>query len=721
MRDEVDRDLPPNVKWYLEQREKKDWFLQSGPFAERTRMPDSQGLRLVGKWGRGPANKVTGRDSLVFMSLGSEVAIFNAADGSNPRVIAEIQCRNMTGRVYLKDSFLFVGSQGPVEVYSIADPARPRFLCYAPVVGAELSIQDSLAYVLGIDSLFIYNVSNPANWQRVGATRDSGYSLNVADGFAYLADRWGLYVIDCTNPANPHRAGTLSGGVQVSTSWTENDYCYYTETYPSAAFVVASVADPYHPSELGRRTGIGGGDIYKIDFFVYLPGFQILDVSQPSSPTVICSLAVVGYLNGVWTRSPYSHGFVAAGYQGLTAININDPVHPFVDTTMAGAYSSIDVCVDSSFAYIANDLSGMKIVDLHVPSSPTEVGSYDSTGYAPIADAVRARDSLAYLTTHVWLPTGFRVIDVADPRNPTLSATARLFNPGRAMVVRDSLAYVAEDYKFEIFSIAQPRNPRLVGSCGLQDASYGMAVRDSFAYIANGNYFVVLSVANPASPRVVGSLRPPRGALDVAIMDTIAYVVCGDVYTVSIANPEAPYLVATCTIPQNARCIAVNGNTAFVGECPYTSMLRVFDISDPTALAQVGYYTMPDHVWRVVCESPYVYAACLGAGVCILETTSTSGVADESSIREAADGRLRVTALPNLVHDEIGLRIDSRETRAVIVKVTDVSGRKLIEARLPVAAGKARLVLPTGKMPPGVYFVTARCDNGETTTKVVRQ
>ena len=40
MRDEADRNLPPNVKWYLEQREKKDWFLQDGPFGDHGRLPE---------------------------------------------------------------------------------------------------------------------------------------------------------------------------------------------------------------------------------------------------------------------------------------------------------------------------------------------------------------------------------------------------------------------------------------------------------------------------------------------------------------------------------------------------------------------------------------------------------------------------------------------------------------------------------------------------------
>jgi hypothetical protein len=522
MRDEVDRDLPPNVKWYLEQREKKDWFLQPGPFAEWTRMPDSQGLRLVGKWGRGPANKVTGRDSLVFMSLGSEVAIFNAADGSNPRVIAEIQCRNMTGRVCLKDSLLFVGSQGPVEVYSVANPAQPRFISYGPVVAPEISVQDSLVYALGSDSLFIYNVTNPANWQRVGATRDSGYSLNVADGFAYLADRWGLYIVDCTDPTNPHRAGTLSGGVETRASCAEGSYCYYAETYPSDYLVIADVSDPYHPAEIGRLSGYSGFDIQKRDFYVYLPGFAIIDVSIPSSPTVISNLIFSGDKYGIWTRSPYSHSFVASAYEGLTVVDISDPVHPAVTTTIAGADEADDLSLVGTLACVANYQAGMKVVNVGDPALPMQIGSYDTTGHLPYARAVASRDSMACLAVIVTAATGFRVLDLSDPRHPVLAAVCEAWNPGRAISLRDSLAYVAEDYRLEIFSVANPRAPRLVGSCGLPNASGDLWLVDTLAYVTSLPTQII-NVSNPANPVAIGSIS--QSPLGICVQDTFAYLV----------------------------------------------------------------------------------------------------------------------------------------------------------------------------------------------------
>ncbi|UCG43722.1 MAG: hypothetical protein JSU73_03655, partial [candidate division WOR-3 bacterium] len=84
--------------------------------------PDSSGLRLVGKFGRGPSVEVTGKDSLVFLSLGSEVAIINMADPDNPEVLSEPQAMGIVTQAAVRDSFLYIGCAtglAGIEVWNI--------------------------------------------------------------------------------------------------------------------------------------------------------------------------------------------------------------------------------------------------------------------------------------------------------------------------------------------------------------------------------------------------------------------------------------------------------------------------------------------------------------------------------------------------------------------------------------------------------------------------
>jgi hypothetical protein len=715
MRDEADKGLPPWIQYY--DRLKGEPKL--GPLDQHLSEPESLNVKLVGKWGRGPAARVTGRDTLVYLALGSEVAIFNCVNAHNPTIVNEIQCRYVVDRPILEDSILYCVLQGGVEVFNIANPASPTKIKYLPITAVDMCINDTMAYTIDTDSFKAYRIVAPDSFQRLGACADSGYYIAADSGFAYLCDRWGLYVIDATDPTSPHQVSVVTG----AHTWAvlvDSGCCYYTTGGASdSSFQIADVSNPYAPYGVGSIAGIASYDLYKLSYFVYLPGYYILDVSTPNFPTEVGSTTYGG--NGVWTRSPFSYSFIAADYNGFATINITDPTHPALDTSVAAADWSYGVCTDGNWSYVANYYAGMRVLNDSNPGSPREVGAYDTAGPAPEAKCVVARDSFAYLGTDALGPTGFRVIDVSHKDNPV--PVAALYSPNFAggVVLRDSLVYYAIDLHFYVISIANPQNPRLVGSCGLPDNSYGLAVRDSLAYVANGNYLVVVNVANPANPDTIGSMRPPGGALDIALKDTFAFVASGRVNTVDIANPAAPYLVATCSIPTTAKCIALDGNLVYVGECPYSTMLRVFDISDPTALVQIGYRAMPSNVWRVQSSSPYVYAACLDGGVCIVETASTSGVAEASPVPQRPQA-FELTPNPASSYVNIRLEVTQNTSARNSVRFYDAAGRVVLDVPYVSDRGQQprsqRVDIST--LPDGCYFVAVEPTGQGRVQKVIK-
>jgi len=372
MREEADRNLPPWIQYYnrLKGQPKLSPWQQDEP--------ESLNVRLVGKWGRGPAARVTGKDSTVYLALGSEVAIFNATDGHNPRIINEVQCRFVVDNVILRDSVLYAVLQGGVEVFNVANPRSVTRIRYLPISAVDMCISDTMAYTIDADSFKAYRIVSPESLERLGACADSGYYLAADSGFAYACDRWGLYVIDATDPRNPHQA-TILTTAQAGAAWVDSGYCYYTELSASPeAFCVADVADPYHPAGIGRLTGIASYCLFKLSYFVYLPNYDIVDVSTPSVPSVVGSTGQGG--NGVWTRSWDTYSLVAADYSGLVAVDITDPVHPHVDTATLGADVAYDACVKDSLGYVADYHAGMKILSIGNPPAPLQVGSYDTVG-----------------------------------------------------------------------------------------------------------------------------------------------------------------------------------------------------------------------------------------------------------------------------------------------------------------------------------------------------
>jgi hypothetical protein len=709
--DEADRNLPPWIQYYNRLKGQP----RLSPWQQDE--PESLNVRMVGKWGRGPAARVTGKDSLVYLALGSEVAIFNAVDGHNPRIINEVQCRFVVDNVILRDTVLYAVLQGGVEVFNVANPRSVTRIRYLPISAVDMCINDSMAYTIDADSFKAYRIVSPESLERLGACADSGYYLAADSGFAYACDRWGLYVIDATDPRNPHQVSVLSGGTEARAAKVEGGYCYYSEMVTNAAFVVANVTDPYHPAEVGRLGGITAYDVSKLGFYVYLPGYQIVDVSIPSSPSVIGTVTPGGI--GVWTRSPFSHSFIAAGSDGLRTINVNDPVHPYVDTAVAAADISCDVAADAGRAYVANYHAGMKILNTGNPANPFQVGSYDTISEAPQVYTVKARDSFAYLACQWWLTGGFRVIDVSAPDNPTLVGSCRISDLGYASALRDSLVYVAEDYHLEIFSIANPRNPRLVGSCQLAYHAGGLFVKDTFAYVGNVAGIQVVDVKNPANPVLVASHGQLIGSYTLCILDTIAYIGGWDSLRIwNFKDPVNPSPISSAPVQGLGTGVVVVNGKAYVGGRRF----EVVDVTNPSAPRNEGYYVTPGWTNNVSYSEPYIYVACADGGVCIFDTTTVSGVAESRPVGVTKDNdQFWIRAFPNPAQNEVELQITPPQTRAVMVKIADVTGRKLIEARLPVAAGKAHFALPRGMMPSGVYFLTARCSTAKTTVKVVKR
>jgi hypothetical protein len=717
MREDADKGLPPWIQYY--NRLKGEPKL--GPFDQHLSEPESLNVRLVGKWGRGPAARVTGRGSLAYVSLGSEVAIFNVSDGHNPIIVNEIQCRYVVDRAILKDSLLYCVLQGGIEVFNIANPTNVTRIRYFPISAVDMCIQDSLAYTISADSFTVYQLVSPDSILKLGACADSGYYVAADSGFAYLCDRWGLYVIDATDPTNPHQATVLTGA-QTGAVWVDSGYCYYTTASASPnSFRIADVSDPYHPAGLGYIDGIASYDLFKLSFFMYLPGYYIVDVTNPNFPTRAGSTTCDG--NGVWTRSPFSFSFVASAQEGMSAVNVNDPVNPHVDTVVAGAFEAFDVFTDAGMTYVADDWSGMKILNTAVPANPLQIGSYDTVGQAPRAQAVSVRDSLADLMTYWWGPTDFRVVDVSQPENPRLVATAQVWGPGRAIVTRDSLAYVAEDYQLEIFSIANPRSPRLVGSCGLPNSSYGLCLRDTLAFVGNLTSLRIVNVTNPASPVVIGSLS--MRALGVSVMDTIALVGgMSELFAVSVANPISPYLISTFPLfPEGCWTVQLDGVLAYIGTggSSNTSKLRVMDISRPDSMRCIGYHFAPTGVRQIRLQNGLAYAACFDAGVCIYETTSTTSVseANPASPRPQA---FELTPNPASSFVDIRLEVNQSTKMTNTVRLYDAAGRVVLDVPIVLDRGKQprpqRVDLST--LPDGCYFVAVEPSGQDRVQKVIK-
>ena len=266
------RYLPPNMRFYELDR------LGLMPRSPAPVQAESNGLRLAGKWGAGPSVKVTGRDSLVFLSRGSEVVAINCADTVNARVLSYIQVNGLVSRSVLVGNRLYVGSTGSdpkyIDVFDVTNPASPQKLGQMQTRLLDIDAIDTLVYTVAKDSFRVFNFADPANPHQIGACLDTGYTLSVCNGYAYIADRWGLFVVDARDPTNPHHEA--SWGSDVISVKARGNICCATLGNPNQPtylkFYVLDARQPASIAPLGSLDSCGGYDIYLEDSLAFISG-----------------------------------------------------------------------------------------------------------------------------------------------------------------------------------------------------------------------------------------------------------------------------------------------------------------------------------------------------------------------------------------------------------------------------------------------------------------
>jgi hypothetical protein len=702
-------------------RMRPSWLRERGiedPYYTAVTRPDSgQGLVEVGRWSYGPSYDVDGRvtpsETLVALARGSGVSLlrFSRRDSLSIELLSDINAEGLMCRVKVVDTLLYVGSRKGLEVYNIADEQNPIRLSWTPIPLNDFVLQDSLAYTIsGDDSFRIYSVSNPSSPALRGACVDSGGLVSVAGNTAFLGDRWGLYLVDVTNLANPHRVA--SWGTDIEQVEARGHLCYVTTGNPNEpgdiTFNILDVSIPSFPHRLGSLDSVGGRDVCLIDTLAFGSGdgdlnrMTVVSVADSTRPRIIGYAGRPGGGEGVWASALAQSAFVAGNFAGLQVYDTRNTSLPTRDTFVLDAGRAVDICIDNGRAYVADEESGLKILDVSDPREPTTLGSLYGAS-EPYTTSVVARDSFAFVDWY-GLPL-FRVVDVSDPSRPLLLGGVDVFSYPEAMVLRDTFVYVAEARRFQIVNVARPREPVLVGSCVSTDGVYfGLAVEDTLAFVVGGVNVEVVSIADPSSPHVVGNGGP--GSYGVAARDTFVYIPYpyDTLLVYSIADPTSFRLLSAVPASYFPSDAALGESRIYVSS---VYGLDVYRLDNPAQPVHVGSIASPDAVFRLAYLGGLVYAAMQQSGIAIYETTAV-GVSERGAASTARHARLRVASNP--VRDAVRILGASSGTR---VCVCDATGRAV---SVKPAKWKGGIIeLNTAGVRSGVYFVEVK----DTSTTVV--
>lgn len=283
----------------------------------------------------------------------------------------------------------------------------------------------------------------------------------------------------------------------------------------------------------------------------------------------------------------------------------NGKLTPIAQGTYDTPGSARDVKILGNYAYIADETSGLQIVDITDPANPTLKGVYSTSDSA---QGVALSGNYAYVANNAG---GLQIVDITDPANPIAKGTYNTSDATLGVAVAGNYAYIADGINgFEVIDITDPANPTAKGNYNTSGYARDVSVSGNYAYVADGNSGLqVIDITDPANPVLKGTYNTSGYALGVVVSGSYAYV--ADVYSglqiIDITDPTNPVLKGTYDTPGAAQGIAIAGNYAYIADG--NNGLQIIDISDPTAPIFQETYDTTGAALGVAVADDYAYVA----------------------------------------------------------------------------------------------------------------
>lgn len=257
---------------------------------------------------------------------------------------------------------------------------------------------------------------------------------------AWSVGQGGLLPVDISDPASPrvlffngsfidrlHRVEVLDGG-------------WLAATHRDRGLTIVDVGDPSDPSIEATLSAVGWEGLAARGDRLYVTGrddgLVTVDVSDPRAPVVLSSTPG---LDAPWEIADAGDDwlYVADGGAGIVPVNVSDPDAPVVEPPVALPGSAFHAVVEGDWIYVAAGGDGVVVLDRSDPAAPVVVATVPTGGTAV---GVAVGGSWLYVADHV----GVAVLDLADPGAPTHQSRVSTEQFALAVAADEQHAFVAD-------------------------------------------------------------------------------------------------------------------------------------------------------------------------------------------------------------------------------------------------------------------------------------
>ncbi|MBY8993493.1 MAG: hypothetical protein KGD59_03015 [Candidatus Heimdallarchaeota archaeon] len=323
--------------------------------------------------------------------------------------------------------------------------------------------------------LFCFNVTNKSQPELIGSfdTNCLAWALDVEGGYAYICSRREypyypsrLEIINITNTTNPTLVGKYDylndtiRDVKVS-----GGYAYLC--LARNGLLILDVHDPTNPVVVGNYSNnFTVGFFYNLWYdaesqLCYLPhpyyDLLIINCSDPSQPTLLSTFETWQsfLLNNVFLENNVAYLTSFASPGEIAIVDISNPQQPVLLSQKKVGDVIDDIYVKEGRAYLTGLYDPLIILDVSDPTAPEKLGVFDNRWF--YGQGVAVEGSFAYLAQYVG---GLRVVDVSNPKKPFEVAAVRDHYRGVCLdvYVREGYIFIADGWDgLEIYQLVPPK------------------------------------------------------------------------------------------------------------------------------------------------------------------------------------------------------------------------------------------------------------------------
>lgn len=587
-------------------------------------------------------------------------------DVTSPGGVSVIgQTRTRAWSMAVDGGLAVVSELGDLVVYSLETPGQPRERSRIDIGGNTLlALRDGVVCSSYPGGVRFYDVSDPDNPVELGSVAVDGLVADIVltDTRALLAvfteSDAGFRAVDVSDLMNPVLLASSQDGRAVRIALV-GDHAYavrHDDLTGERSIEVYSLVGGGAPTHVGGAPLLGAAQIATDGVRLYVShhgGVSALDITDPVNPVEIGSLDVPLALN---MAAVDDRLLVAAGAEGLVAVDTSLPSEMSVVDRVAGLESGETIEVSGGVAVVAGD-GEFLVYDVSDPRNPRQLGErsfgVNTSDLCVIGQSAYVVEGVS--SGRLW------EVSIADPASPSVSGFVSA-PYARAIDVRNGYAYIGtSDYRFKVFDVRLSGLMTEVWSTSGVGRPTDVSVRGGRVFVSstsnsglNGGVHV-FDISDPALPVSVGVIGEGDAYYGVHTIDGDRLYVSrlGDgvrrlhaVHVYDISDLEHPALIGELTLGRlgqqlGVESIRVYGDHLLVGA---RQTMYMIDASDPASLTHVARVVLPagERFRDIAVENEVAYSVGdslfalqlppLGAALCPADQAPPFGSLDISDV-----------------------------------------------------------------------------------------